>query len=374
MTVLELQQIDALNDFETAWNKLLFRSLDNRPFLTYEWLSIWWKHFGKGRELKLFTAENKGAVSLALPLMYSAKRIFGSRRCEASLMGVPDSDYQVFIVTNFQEAARAINPLIETILEDSGTDRLAFSDVPEDSVTARLLAGVKGESFGVDHSVINSCPYVCLPNNHEEFLYNLGSNMRRNLKIWERNALKDYKVEFISQQKIGTLKEAMRVFFELHQKSQTAKGHNGVFSSNTYRNFHLDLANTFANRGWLALFFLTFNDEPVSTIYSFEYNGKLYAYLCGFDPEYAGYRPGHLAFKKLMEYGIKKNLKELDFLRGDEEYKTRWRPTIRKNLEFQLNKKGLKSRFYNWNTDSRYFSNLNQKVNSLARTLSKNGM
>lgn len=133
------------------------------------------------------------------------------------------------------------------------------------------------------------------------------------LKIWEKQALKDYRVEFVRYDKIGTVEEAMTIFFELHQKRQMAKGNCGVFSDGDKKSFHTDVANAFAEKGWIGLFFLTFNDRHVSAVYSYEYNGKLYAYLCGFDPEYARYRPGYLVFKNLIKYGIDKKLKELDF-------------------------------------------------------------
>ena len=354
MAILELQKIDEFNDFETWWNRLLARSLDNHPFLTYEWLTSWWKHFGKGKELKFFTAESQGAVSLVVPVMYSKAKVFGSRRCKVELAATRDSDYQGFLVTNFQEAARSVNQLIESVMEDSNdADCIVFGRIPEDSFTARLFEEINEEGLRVSRSATKPCHYVTLPSNYEIYSQALGSNMRRNLKIWERQALKDYRVEFVKYDEIGTIEEAMKNFFELHQKSQIAKGNCGVFSENAYRSFHTEVAKAFAEKGWLGLFFLTFNDKPVSAVYSYEYNGKLYAYLCGFDPEYARYRPGHLAFKNLIKYGIDKRLKELDFLRGDEEYKSRWRATVRNNFDFRIPKRGLKSKFYNWTTNSR---------------------
>jgi len=369
MAILEFQRIDEINCFETDWNQLLSQSFDNNPFLTYEWLTSWWKHFGKGRELKLFTSESHGAVSLVVPVMYSKCKVFGSRRRKVEFVASGDSDYQCFLVTNFQNAAKNVNQLIERIIEDSiDSDRVVFGEVPEDSFTARLIEDVKGEGFEVTRSATSICPYVPLPDNYEIFSQSLGSNMRRNLKVGEKQALKDFRVDFVKYDEIGTVEEGMNALFELHQKSQVAKGNCGVFSDNAKRNFHTDLANVFAEKGWLALFFLTFNDRPVSTVYSYEYNGKLYAYLCGFDPEYSRYRPGYLAFMNLIKYGIDKKLKELDFLRGDEEYKSRWRAMIRNNFEFRIPKRGLKSKFYNWTIDSKSFSCLN-KLPVLSRRL-----
>lgn len=346
--------MDEFYEFEPWWNQLLSRSLDNHPFLTFEWLTSWWKHFGKGRELKLFTPENEGAVSLVVPAMYSKCKVLGSRRSKVEFVASGDSDYQGFIVTNFNEAARTLNRLIDDIMENANdADCVVFMDVPEDSVTARLLEGIEGKGFRTSRSTTSQCPYVSLPDSYEIYTQTLGSNMRRNLKIWEKQALRDYRVEFVKYDKIGTVEEAMKIFFELHQKRQIAKGNWGVFSDDAKRSFHIDVANAFAEKGWLGLFFLKFNDKPVSAVYSYEYKQKLYAYLCGFDPEYARYRPGHLAFKNLIKYGIEKNLNELDFLRGDEEYKSRWRTRIRNNFEFRIPKRGLKCKFYNWTTSSR---------------------
>ena len=373
MAILKFQRFDDHNDFEAWWNRLLANSLDNHPFLTYEWLTLWWKHFGNGKELKLFTLESDGKVSLVVPVMYSTCKVLGSKRTKVEFVASGDSDYQSFIVTNFQEAAKGMTQLIEDIMEDSNdADCAIFGEVPEDSVTARLLEGFETRCVGTSHSETNSCPYVPLPNNYEIYRQTLGSNMRRNLKVWEKQALKDYKVEFLKYDEIGAVEEGMKIFFDLHQKRQVAKGNCGVFSSDDQKSFHEDLANAFAKKGWLDLFFLTFNDKPVSAIYSYEYNGKLYTYLCGFDPEYAKYRPGHLAFKNLIKYGIDKKLKEVDFLRGDEEYKSRWRAQVRNNSEFTIQKKGLKNRLFNWTTNSRSLSYLHStgaRLDTLAKTI-----
>jgi len=231
-------------------------------------------------------------------------------------------------------------------------DSFRLEDVPENSYTAKLLENVNLNGFKTNRSVINKCPYVTLPNNHEIYLQTLGPHMRKSLKRCERQALKDYKVEFVKYNKIGSVKEAMKIFFELHQKRQSQKGETGLFDESANRSFHLDVASTFAEKRWLALFFLTFNDEPVSCIYGYEYNKKIYFYLSGFNPEYAVYRPGHLAIKNLIRYGIEKGLKEFDFLRGNEQYKTLWRTNIRRNLEFHIPKRSFGVKLYNWTANN----------------------
>ena len=356
MTLLESIQTRALGEYEHSWDTLLSKSLDNNPFITYEWLTTWSKYFGRGNDLKIFTAEDYHGLSLVAPICYSNYKALGSLRRKASFIGAPDSDYHAFLIKNLQDASAAVNNLLESVIDDSGADCLALTDVPEDSATSTLLQSVKEEKLTVSSSPINRCPFMALPNNFDSFLQNLGSNMRRNLKVWERDALKDYRVKFVSYSEIGSLEDGMKTFFKLHQKRQVSKGDHGVFADEINERFHMDIANAFDKRGWLALYFLTFNDEPVATVYGFEYQQKMYAYLCGFNPDYAMFRPGYSVFKKTIESCIKKKLCQFDFLRGDEEYKSRWKTQVRNNLKYSVSPHSLKSRFYNWNMEKKPFS------------------
>ena len=186
MTIVELEHIDNLQDFGKGWDQLLSKSLDNHPFLTSEWLTAWWKHFGQNKELKLFTAGSEESVSLVIPVMYSAYQVFGSYYRKVGFVGSPESDYHSFVVTNLSNAVKNVHELIKNIMEDSDSDCVIFDEVPNDSATARLLEQINGTSFGATNSLTGSCAYISLPNTKESFLQNLGSNMRRNLKVWEK--------------------------------------------------------------------------------------------------------------------------------------------------------------------------------------------
>jgi hypothetical protein len=166
-----LQPIERVNDFETGWDELLSKSLDNHPFLTYEWLTSWRKHFGKGKELELFTARSEGAISLAIPVMYSTRRVFGMKLSTVEFAAAPESDCNVFLVTSIQEASRAVDELIESMMEESNdADCVVFEDVPENSLTSRPLEKGNDEGLGGSRLVTDSCPYIPLPHNFEMFL------------------------------------------------------------------------------------------------------------------------------------------------------------------------------------------------------------
>jgi len=121
-----------------------------------------------------------------------------------------------------------------------------------------------------------------------------------------------------------------------------------AFAERKFRDFHNDVARSFAERGWLNLCFLTLNDEPVSSVYAFKYSQKMFNYLSGFNPQYSEYRVGHLVFLYLIEYSINNGMREFDFMRGDESYKRLWNPTIRENLKLTMIRKAFAPIVYSW--------------------------
>jgi CelD/BcsL family acetyltransferase involved in cellulose biosynthesis len=198
----------------------------------------------------------------------------------------------------------------------------------------------------------------------------LSKNMRQNLKKYLRRISAKHHVELKKYDEAGfSVKQAIELFIKLHEKRWALEGLPGAFKEDAFRIFHIDVAECFANEGWLGLYFLMVDGKPVSVQYTFEYGQKMYYYLAGFDPEYSDYSVGNLTMLLLLERCVKKGFKEYDMMRGNEPYKTMWTRTCRRNFEIRLVKEGLHSGFYNWVTWNNTVSNLAEKLNlSLKRS------
>jgi CelD/BcsL family acetyltransferase involved in cellulose biosynthesis len=157
---------------------------------------------------------------------------------------------------------------------------------------------------------------------------------------------------------LDALDEAMETFFNLHQIRWQSQKRDGVFVVQRFRDFHLDVAKSFAERGWLNLCFLTLNDEPVSAIYAFKYRNKMFNYLTGFNPKYSEYHVGHILFLYSIKNSIENGLREFDFMRGDETYKQQWNTLIRNNLEVRAIKKRIVPIVYDFITKKDVFTPL----------------
>jgi CelD/BcsL family acetyltransferase involved in cellulose biosynthesis len=334
-------------DARTKWNFALQRSLDNHIFLTWEWLSCWWKHYGNKRNFILVTINDGEKILAAAPLMNTEYNLFGMKLRKIEFIGTPASDYHSFLLTvKKPEYTRTMIKYVNRIAPD--WDCFEFEEVPTDSETADVLRTISKEPFKLKEDIGTLCPYIILPSKFEDYFKGLGSNWRRNMRRWVKKLKQDFKVEFKICNSVETIDDALRTFFDLHQKRWRSKRQPGEFADKTFCDFHHDVARSFAEKGWLTLCFLTLDDEPVSAVYAFKYAQKMFNYLTGFDPQYSIYRVGHLIFLYLIQHSMNNGTKEFDFMRGDESYKRQWNPVVRKNLELRAIRKRFVPIVYNW--------------------------
>ena len=348
-------------DARKIWDNALEKSVDNHIFLTWEWLSNWWKHYGDKRKFILVTVNKGKRILAAVPLMSSRYKLYGLELRKIEFIGTPVSDYHSFILHEKKpEYAKLMIEYASHIA--TGWDCIELQEVPENSETAKILRINSKKPFKFKEKILNPCPYVLLPSSFEDYFRSLGSNWRRNLRRWERRTKRDYKIDFNICSDINAVDDGMKIFFELHQKRWQLRKQPGAFSDKRFRDFHLDVARSFAERGWLALNFLTLNDEPVAAGYAFKYARKLFCYLSGFDPQYSKYEVGNLRHIYLIKYCIENGLEEYDFLRGGELYKNRWNISTRRNLQVRAIKRKFVPIVYDRITKNEKFSRLTYKL------------
>lgn len=351
-------------DARTVWNDTLRRSTDNHIFLTWEWLTNWWRHYGDKRKFLLITVSDGKRIVAAAPLMSSRYKLYGLQLRKIEFIGTPASDYHSFLLTDRKpEYAKIMIEYADHVAPE--WDCIELQEVPENSETAKIIRTTSKEPLGLEERIQNLCPFIPLPNTFEDYLRRLGSSWRRNLRRWERKLRQNFKIDFNIHNDIDTVNDSMKIVFDLHQKRWQSRKEPGAFSDQRFYDFHLDVAQSFAERGWLTLNILTLNDEPVAAGYSFEYTQKLFCYLSGFDPHLSEYHVGHLRHMYLIKHCIENGLKEYDFLRGVESYKRLWKSFIRRNLQVRATKRRIIPIVYDWITKNERFYPLTYKLGEL---------
>lgn len=341
---MRISEIDNYSDFlnlEKEWNNLLERC-KHSIFSKWEWLSIWWKHFGSDKRLVLLLATDNDEIIGMAPLMYSTQKIFGLRRGKIAFIGTPYTDYNDFIIADKVEECLRLFIDYQNNLPEKW-NYIELTEIPGNSNCIAILS-----KLSKTLRPFTKCPYKPLPKSHDAFWSSLGSNLRHTLRKCSRLMKKSFKVEFVDYSGVQSCVDGMHWLFKLHQKRWESRGFAGAFADEKFRNFNLDIAKSFAEKGQLGLFLLKLSDNPVAAMYGFKDQTKFYAYLSGFDLDYSKYGVGNQLLAYVMEKCIEDGLIEFDFMRGGEAYKDRWKTLSRWNQVAVIPRSGILSNTWYW--------------------------
>jgi CelD/BcsL family acetyltransferase involved in cellulose biosynthesis len=316
------------------WEALCAGSPATTPFQTWEWITSWWRHQGRGRRLVLVARDGEATVGI-LPLVVTRYR--GTPLRQVRFMGAPLSDVQDAI-TRPERARECVDAFLGHLANERGRwDVADLNDLREGCGIVEVSASLTSELE--EH---RRCPVIPLAPTWDAFLAGLGRKLRSNINRRRRNVEKDFRAEFSTADR-STLEEGMEALFQLHNLRWRRRGASGAFSSPRVRAFHKEVSARFLERGWLRLHLLRLDGRLRAASYCFQLGERVYNYLPGFDPELARYGPGQL----LMAYGIERAIadgaREFDLLRGDESYKYEWKAEDRRTMRRVLSHTTLRS-------------------------------
>nr|WP_276208691.1 GNAT family N-acetyltransferase [Caulobacter sp. 17J65-9] len=133
----------------------------------------------------------------------------------------------------------------------------------------------------------------------------------------------------------ATLPEAFDTLLRLHAARWAGESEAG-FTDPQVQDFHRAVARAFLAEGWLRLHLLEIDGRPAAAFYGFQVRGRAYAYIGGFDPEFAEASPGALIMRHAIEQAVREGCTSFEFLRGREAYKYAWgaidQPQFRRRL------------------------------------------
>jgi CelD/BcsL family acetyltransferase involved in cellulose biosynthesis len=96
------------------------------------------------------------------------------------------------------------------------------------------------------------------------------------------------------------------------------------FLNPEYAGFHREACEQLSPAGVARVYMLYFRGEPAAFLYGFVYHKKFYAFQTGYDAIAGAFSPGDVVFQMACEHLIGERMEEFDYLRGGEEYKSRF--------------------------------------------------
>jgi CelD/BcsL family acetyltransferase involved in cellulose biosynthesis len=326
------------------WNELVSRNETNSIFQTYEWFDAWWRTFGDAHQLFFLLLRREGRI-VGFGALMLRRMSFGARRLE--FVGTGNADYQDFVVPEDKPAA--LHAICEFLRAHRSRWRSAWlSNVPSQSTTLFYLhdAGRRHGLHLVEEGRVR-CPALQLSDRQAAEKLLKKYSLKRPLNWFSSRG----EVRFNNVTSMDEIKDWLPVFFEQHAGRWHAVGQPSLFDTTRQRAFYLALAAGVHSAGWLLFSVLEFNGQPIAFHFGFDYGGSLIWYKPSFDVSYSEHSPGLLLTRKIIEDGLQRSKRELDFTIGEEAFKDRFANVSRFNVTssvYHSASNALRARGWRW--------------------------
>jgi CelD/BcsL family acetyltransferase involved in cellulose biosynthesis len=304
---------ERLADLDTAredWTLLAERS--GNIFGTWEWSTVWMRHFGQDQPLLLAAyREDGGRRTAIVPLYLSSNR--GLRILRFVGGGPADQLGPVCDPADRAKAARTLRWALERP-EVSWDVFLAETLPAQDGWTATIGGVVRRRE---------SSPVLDIAGlTWESFLASRSANLRGQLRRRERRLAREHELSFRLTEDPERLDHDLDTLFRLHDARWAGRGGSALTARD--RSFHRDFARLALDRGWLRLWIMEVGGEPVAAWCGFRFAGIESYYQSGRQPDWDSYSVGFVLLAHSIREAIRDGMHEYRLLRGGERYKSRF--------------------------------------------------
>jgi CelD/BcsL family acetyltransferase involved in cellulose biosynthesis len=301
---VRVELIDHLDPLREDWTRLAATS-DN-VFATWEWNELWWRHYGRGRKLRV-AVSRRDDVDAIVPLFVWSERPLRILR----LVGHGHGDRLGPICG--QHDVKTAEQALRWALEADRHDVFVGDWVAGDRDWARTLGGRVVRRTGY--------PIVRFANGSwEEFLASQSQRFRKKLRNSRNRLEREHEVVY-RQADFASLDRDLDTAFRLHRARFRT---HSCFFCGDHERFQREFAALALERGWLRLLLLELDGMPVCFEYGFSFQNAYFAYQGGWDPARARHSVGFLAEIEAIRRALDEGLAEYRFLGGEEGYKYRF--------------------------------------------------
>jgi CelD/BcsL family acetyltransferase involved in cellulose biosynthesis len=300
---LQAELVEDLDSVRDEWQRLALAS--RNIFATWEWTTMWWRHFGEGR--RRFVVSCRGAdgdlVAIVPLYLWRAAPVRVLR-----LLGHGLGDQLGPICPADDQHGLAWQSL------DCALDIVAEWDV----VLGEQLPEWEGwaERDGVRVLSREGTPLI-QAGGWNEYLTTRSASVRQEIRSDGRRLERRHEVAYSLADNATRLEAGLDALFALHRRRL------GATSFAAAEQFHREFAACALERGWLRLWLLEVDGSPVSARYGFRFAGAECDYQAGWDPRWRSTGVGFILQVHGIRNAFEDGVREYRLLRGSEPYKYR---------------------------------------------------
>lgn len=302
---------------KNQWNDLVQRGSSNVIFITYQWQSIWWEVFGRGKLLLILALQDGKPIAIA-PLFAHKGMIF--------FVGSGGSDYLDFI-GDISDPKVLEGMLV--LAKEQVPDFLGFRfyHVLENSKTHSIIFDLANKKDWVlyDEGELPS-PILALKDFPEKAH---EATRKKSLLRHEAWFSRNGRLKIDHLQKSEDILPHLKNFFEQHISRWNVTDFPSLFLEPQQQLFYKRITETLAKAGWLIFTRVIWQENSIAFHFGFNYHGCFLWYKPSFDLAYAKHSPGEVLLRQLLLNARKEEAQTFDFGLGDEAFKKRFATSTR---------------------------------------------
>lgn len=347
--MIEIDFISELSEFRrlrSAWNELLkSQPSENMVFLTHEWFHCWWKRFSKASHLYVIVAKDNDKIIGIAPLMIRKVFFRGLPVKLVSFIENGNSLHNNFIVDKARRT-KVLQAIIEELFRRKQEwDLIEINNIPEDSLNIGILRDIliKKSILFAEKNGLNS-PYLKIELDWESYLKRRSGKSRKTLRNIQNRFKKQG--DFLIQ-RIDDLEGYEKVKPQLYDIARNSwmEEIGDSLNSPANRLFFDELSHAASERGWLIIWLLQLNGEPIAFEYHLKYKGKVHALRASHKKTYSNMSPGvFLDYHIIKHLFESRDIDEYDLGGSADFYKRKWTKDHRNHINVHIFKKSIYSR------------------------------
>ena len=314
---------------EAEWNDAVERARVPHPFLRHEWMRTWWDTFGASAQLHIVVVRDVTGIVAIAPLMRETTRMYGVPVTRVRLIQNDHTPRADFIIAG--RADESYQAIWESLRGDGESwDVLQLSQLPRTSptiATVTRLAAADKLATGTWQS--SDSPYLELAGTWDDYLRSLSAKFRSNVRNRMTRLTKIGEPTFEVLRDRAAIESGYADALRLEASGWKQQAGTSICSDPAVQRFYTLLTERATEQGWLELLFLKVGDRRIATSYGSTYDGRLFLFKTGYDPEYATCSPFKLLTYFAIQHAYAHGLRELDFLGDSEPWKLEWTTTAR---------------------------------------------
>ena len=340
---ITVEMIDSLDGLLSIRNEI--DAFSNVPFLKSSWMYPWIQTFCSPNECRLSFLVVKDSESEIIGFAPLAMRESLKRGKHLTFVGSGKvcSDYMTFPAAPGCESQVA--RIVAQWCQDNAKlwDRIELDGVTtDDSTVAEFAACFEKDGNNAEAVEILPSYRMPLPSSWEEVLRSLSKNSRKKYRRQAR--MLDEKATLHHATDAESLREGMQILETLHTARWNSLGEGGCFSFPGFGEFLGAMAEEKLNDGSLSLIWMTVEGQPIAADIGYFRGNGMYTYQGGMSPDHLDLEPGRAIIKSQIEVAIERGAKFIDFLRGDEPYKSRFITKRIENVRYEIAGRGTRAR------------------------------